>query len=145
MMPVRNSSRRRRCETGMTVLESLIAVLILGATTSAVVSLVVSGDRIAGRRAGLSAATMLAKNEVERLRVFETSAVLPNDTEYSDVVNGIAYEVSRTRVKGSPLQRAAPGDSVVSFGEYAVSVKRKSGPSQEVSFRLLQGYYDQHR
>jgi Tfp pilus assembly protein PilV len=124
-------------QSGMTVLEALVAVVILGLTTTAVVSLLAVGDRIALRRSGLSQSTLLAKNEAERLRIFETSHLLPGDTLYSEVVNGIGYDVSRTRVQGDSL----PRDSVVMYGEYEVSVKRKTGPALAVSFRLLQGFY----
>jgi Tfp pilus assembly protein PilV len=121
----------------MTVLETLVAVLILGLTTTAVVSLLAVGDRIAGRRSGLSQATLLAKNEAERLRIYETSRLLPGDTLYSAIVNGIGYDVSRMRVHGDSL----PRDSVIMYGEYEVSVKRKTGMALAVSFRLLQGFY----
>jgi hypothetical protein len=129
----------------MTVIETLVAMLILGLTTTAVVSLVVTGDGIAGRRSGLSYATIIAKNEAEKLRTYETSPVLPGDTAYSAFVNGIGFDVSRVRIPGDSISRGAPrplmSDSVVMYGEYAISVKRKSGPPTAVSFRLLQGFY----
>jgi hypothetical protein len=137
--------RHADADAGTTILESLVAVLILGLTTTAVVSLVVTGDRMAGRRTGLSYATLIGKNEAEKLRTYETSPVLPGDTAYSAVVNGVEFDVSRTRVKGGspahPVTLASPLDSVVMYGEYSISVKRKSGLPLAVSFRLLQGFY----
>jgi hypothetical protein len=121
----------------MTVLETLIAVIILGLTTTAVVSLLAVGDRMAGRRSGLSQATLLAKNEAEKLRIFERSHLLPGDTLYSAIVNGIGYDVSRTQVRPDSL----PRDSALMYREYEVSVTRKSGPALALSFRLLQGFY----
>lgn len=123
----------------MTVIETLVAMLILGLTTTAVVSLVVTGDGIAGRRSGLSYATIIAKNEAEKLRTYETSPVLPGDTAYSSFINGIGFDVSRVRVPGDSI--SLKSDSVVMYGEYTISVKRKSGPPTAVSFRLLQGFY----
>jgi hypothetical protein len=122
---------------GMTILEAIIALCILGFTTAAVFSLVVTGDRIAGRRTGVSYASIIAANEAERLKNFQTSPVLPNDTAYSDTVNGLTYEVTRTRIHRDLL----PADTVVLYQEFAVSVKRTiPGPGPLVTLRLLQGY-----
>jgi hypothetical protein len=127
----------------MTVLETLVAVLILGLTTGAIVSCVVTGDRIAGRRTGLSLATLLAKSEVEKLHSYETALTLPNDTSFSSNVNGIEFDVSRTRIR--VRSDTVVTDSTVYFGEYAISVKRKNNPAQAVSVRLLQGYYGENQ
>jgi Tfp pilus assembly protein PilV len=142
---MRTKSKRviLRRESGMTVLETLIAVLVLGLTTSAIVSCIVTGDRIAGRRSGLSLATLLAKNEVEKLHSFETALILPNDTSFSSNVNGIEFDVSRTRIK--VRRDTVVTDSTVYYGEYAISVKRKNVPAQAVSIRLLQGYYGENK
>jgi type II secretory pathway pseudopilin PulG len=126
----------RSARSGMTILEALIALCILGFTTSAVVGLVVTGDRIAGRRTGVSYAVIIAANEAERLKNFQTSPILPNDTTYSDTVNGLAYEVTRTRIRRDPL----PADSVIVYQEFSVSVRRTLGPGPSVTLRLLQGY-----
>jgi type II secretory pathway pseudopilin PulG len=126
----------RSPHSGMTLLEALIAICILGFTTSAVVGLVVTGDKIAGRRTGVSYAAIIAANEAERLKNFQTSLVLPSDTAYSDTVNGLTYDVTRTRIRGDSLL----SDSVVLFQEFAVSVKRTPGPGPVVTLRLLQGY-----
>jgi hypothetical protein len=120
----------------MTILEALIALCILGFTTSAVIGLVVTGDRIAGRRTVVSYAAIIAANEAERLKNFQTSLVLPNDTAYSDTVNGLTYEVTRTRIRGDSLLP----DSIVLYQEFAVSVKRAPEPGPAVTLRLLQGY-----
>jgi Tfp pilus assembly protein PilV len=136
----------RPADAGMTVIETLVAIVILGLTTTAAVSLVAAGDRMAGRRSSLSYATIIGKNEAERLRMYETSPVVPGDTAYSAVVNGIEFDVSRTRVRvrSDSIQRAVSRDSAVTYGEYAVSVKRKSGLPLSVSFRLLQGFYNEN-
>jgi hypothetical protein len=148
-MAMQRKPARLRQQSGTTILEALVASLILGLTTSAVVSLVVTGDKMAGRRTGLSYATLIGKNEVEKLRTYETAAVLPGDTAYSAVVNGIEFAVSRTRIHGDSLQRAQRArtrDSAVMYGEYAISVKRTLGLPVAVSFRCLQGFYgDQSR
>jgi type II secretory pathway pseudopilin PulG len=132
-------SRIVRCRrtAGMTIVEVLIALFILSAITSAVVSLIVTGDRIAGRRTGVSYATTIAKNEAERIRSSESASVLPGDTVYSDTVNGIEFEVSRTLIGGNV---PPPRDSVILYQEYAVSVKRKLGSGLGFTFRMLQGY-----
>jgi hypothetical protein len=126
----------RSPRSGLTILEALIALCILGFTMAAVVGLVVTGDKIAGRRTGVSYAVIIAANEAERLKNFQTSPVLPNDTVYSDTVNGITYDVTRTRIHRDSL----PADSVIWYQEFAVSVKRTPGPGPAVTLRLLQGY-----
>jgi hypothetical protein len=137
--------RKLTQQSGMTVVETLVAMLILGFTTTAVVSLVVTGDRIAGKRAGASYATIIGKNEAEKLRTYETSPLLPGDTSYSAIINGIEFDVSRMRIFGDSISagttRPVNGDSVIMYGEYAISITRKSGLPLSVSFRLLQGFY----
>ncbi|HMD68745.1 MAG TPA: hypothetical protein VKF42_07670, partial [Chitinivibrionales bacterium] len=76
--------RLRFAPRGTTILEALIALLILSAITMSIVSLIVTGDRIAGRRTGVSHATTLARNEAERLRAEESAVVLQGDTTYYD-------------------------------------------------------------
>jgi type II secretory pathway pseudopilin PulG len=120
----------------MTLLEVLIALFILGVTTSAIVGVIVSGDRIAGRRTSLSYATTIAKNEVERIRSAQTALVLLADTQYSDTVNGIEFEVSRINIPNDSLL----ADTVSLCREYTVSVTRQPGPEVSVTFRLLQEF-----
>jgi hypothetical protein len=123
----------------MTIIETLMAMLILACTTTAVLSLIVTGDRIAGRRSGLSYATMIAKNTAEQLRGYEKSAILPADTAYSDTVNGVVFRVSRARVLPGPISP----DSIVPYGEYTITVERTGFPTAplSLSFRVLQGFY----
>lgn len=126
----------KSCSGGMTLLEVLIALFILGVTTSAIVGVIVSGDRIAGRRTSLSYATTIAKNEVERIRSAQTALVLLADTQYSDTVNGIEFEVSRINIPNDSLL----ADTVSLCREYTVSVTRQPGPEVSVTFRLLQEF-----
>jgi type II secretory pathway pseudopilin PulG len=130
--------------SGMTILEALIAILILGFTTSAVVSLVVTGDSIAGRRSGLSYATIIAKNEAERLRNCDASLAFPGDTTYSDTINGAEYDVTRSCVpRDSSILLT---DSLVINKEYSITVKRRLGRNLVLTFHVLQGFYgDQSR
>jgi type II secretory pathway pseudopilin PulG len=122
--------------SGMTILEVLIALFILSAVTTAVIGVIVTGDKISGRRSGVSYATTIAKNEAERLRAGQSALTLPGDTAYSDTVNGIVFGVSRSRIGESIL---AP-DSVVPYQEYAISVSRIPAPGPVVTLRVLQGY-----
>ena len=132
----RQNHNTRSAPRGMTMLEALIALFILGAVIASVVGIIVTGDRIGGRRAGVSHATTIAKNEAERLRAGESGAVVPGDTAYFDTVNGIVFEVSRTRIG----DRLPPPDSIIPYLEYAISVKRLPQPGPAVAFRTLVGY-----
>jgi Tfp pilus assembly protein PilV len=122
--------------SGMTIVEAMVAMVILSFTMAAVVHLIVTGDRISGRRSGLSYATILAQSEAERLRSYEKSLVLPNDTLYTQTTNGIAFTVSRKRI-----QNTTGIIDTLSYREYAVVVKRIGGIIPlTISLRLLQGF-----
>jgi Tfp pilus assembly protein PilV len=122
--------------SGMTIVEAMVAMVILSFTMAAVVHLIVTGDRISGRRSGLSYATILAQSEAERLRSYEKSLVLPNDTLYTQTTNGIGFTVSRKRI-----QNTTGIIDTLSYREYAVVVKRIGGiVPLTLSFRLLQGF-----
>lgn len=135
-MPQFLSLRRSGSPFGMTLLEVLIGMFILGVTTLSIVGVVVTGDRIAGRRTGLSYASTLAKNEVEKLRSAQSALVIPGDTLYSETVNGIDFEVARQNVPNDSLLK----DTFNICREYTVSVKRKPGTGLLVTFHFLQGY-----
>jgi hypothetical protein len=128
-----NRSCKKHC--GMTILEVLIALFILSAVTTAVIGVIVTGDKISGRRSGISYASTIAKNEAERLRAGQSAIAIPGDTAYSDTVNGIVFAVSRVRIGASIL---AP-DSVLPYQEYSIFVQRIP-PGPAVTLRVLQGY-----
>ena len=128
----------KKSPSGFTVLEVLAALFILGCTLTAVMQLMVTGDRINGRRLGISYASMLASNQVETIRQQEESATLMGDTTYETSMNGIAFEVQRIRI--SPPETIRP-DTVINYSEFSVAVKRKNQDVTLVNFRLLQGIH----
>jgi hypothetical protein len=129
----------KNAPSGFTVLEVLAALFILGCTLTAVMQLMVTGDRINARRLGISNATIAASNQVETIRQQEESMALLEDTTYETSLNGIDFEVKRTRI--SPLNPIRP-DTVINYLEFAVMVKRKNQDIPLVNFRLLQGLHE---
>lgn len=123
--------------SGMTILEVLVAMLIVGIVITTMVNLIATGDRMAGRRHSLAGATLVAKNEAERLRAYEKSLVLPKDTAYTETYNGMDYDISRTWIKNDTLLVTSP----VLHREYRITVAAKNNRSVSLTFRVLQGYY----
>jgi hypothetical protein len=128
----------KKAPSGFTVLEVLASLFILGCTVTAVMQLMLTGDRINVRRLGISYATMLASNQVETIRLQEEAAALMGDTTYETSMNGIAFEVRRSRI--SPPETIRP-DTVINYLEFSVAVKRKPQDITLVNFRLLQGLH----
>jgi prepilin-type N-terminal cleavage/methylation domain-containing protein len=128
-----------RNQKGFTILEVMLTLFILTCTVTAVLQLMATGDRINGRRLGLSFATMLAGNQVETIRDQVKSVTLLGDTSYEASINGIGFDVRRVRV--SPSEPIRP-DTVINFLEFAVEVKRKNTDVALVRLRLLQGLHE---
>jgi Tfp pilus assembly protein PilV len=128
----------KHASPGFTVLEVLVAVFVLSCTVTAVLQLMLTGDRINARRQGISYATILASNQAETIRRQEESATLLGDTTYETNMNGLGFEVRRTRI--SPPETARP-DTVIYLLEFSIAVTRKNEDNPLVHFRLLQGLH----
>ncbi len=127
--------------SGFTVLEVLIAMFIFGCTLTAVMHLMLTGDRINARRMGISSASMLASNQVETIRRQEESATLMGDSTYEAAMNGIVFEVRRVRISPAALPRL---DTAVNYLEFSVAVTRKGDTIPLVNCRLLQGLHGKY-
>jgi|GEM_PF-1003765 type II secretory pathway pseudopilin PulG len=123
-------------KNGVTILEVIVALFVFGCALTAVMNLMVTGDKISGRRSALSGATMLASSQVEVLRQQEESIVVVEDTTYEETLNGITYEVKRMLCKP---ENAKLVEMPSSYNEYSVTVTRKNSETPAVQLRLLQG------
>ena len=113
-----------------------MALFIFGCTLTAVMNLMVTGDKINGRRTVLSGATMVASNQIESIRRQEESLTILGDTAYEETLNTIAFEVRRTRIVPENTKRTDPS---LSYNEYSVIITRKNTDVPAVNVRLLQG------
>ena len=121
---------------GFTILEVLIALLIFGFTFTSIMMLILNGDKLNGRRAAISAGTMLAMNQVEKIKELPQSATILGDTSYEEKMNNIPFIVQRTRISPTEINK----DSAIGYLEFTVTVKAKSGMYQPLCFHLLQGF-----
>ncbi len=121
---------------GFTILEVIVALFIFGCTLTAVMNLMVTGDKINGRRLVLSSATMVASNQIESIRKQEESLTIMGDTTYEETINGIVFEVRRTHIVPENDKLTDPS---LPYNEYSVTVTRKNTDVPALSVRLLQG------
>jgi len=124
---------------GLTVLETLIAAVILGLVITGVISLLASGDRLWGRRNAVSQALIVAQNDVERIRAAAMRDEKAGDTVCDEEINGIQYELRRT-VTGQASDPLAAEQSNPELREISISVRRKDAGAELVKFILVQGY-----
>jgi type II secretory pathway pseudopilin PulG len=124
---------------GLTVLETLIAAVILGLVITGVISLLTSGDRLWGRRNALSQALIVAQNDVERIRAAAMRDEKAGDTICDEEINGIQYELQRkvTEQASDPL---LVEESNPELREISISVRRKDANTELAEFMLVQGY-----
>ena len=122
---------------GITILEIMAAICILGVTFTALMQGLLVADKVSGRRAAMGYATLLASNCAEQLRGLDNALVPPPDTVMEAQVNGIAFVVSRRALV------PAAADAAGHFREYAIAVARKNQGDTLVRFRLLQGFADE--
>ena len=124
---------------GLTVLETLIATVILGLVITGVISLLTSGDRLWGRRNAVSQALIVAQDDIERIRASAMRDEKAGDTVCDQEINGIQYELRRevTDQASDPLLAEEPNPEL---REISISVRRKDADAELVKFMLIQGY-----
>jgi prepilin-type N-terminal cleavage/methylation domain-containing protein len=126
-------------ESGFTIMEVLVSVFILGAVMTAVLNLMLSGDRINARRSVMAAECLLASSQVELIRMHERSPVMPGDTIYYEIVNKMSYRIERKKVK-TEMTKIGGKSSV--YAEYSVNVFCVNSNAPGLQTRLLQGFCD---
>jgi|WetSurMetagenome_2_1015567.scaffolds.fasta_scaffold396094_2 hypothetical protein len=125
---------------GFTVMEVLVALFIFTGSVTAIMQLMLVGDRLNARRTGMSYATMLASNQIETIRRQVEYPTILGDSTYEATMNGINFIIQRVRISPKDLP---PPDSIVNYLEFSVMVKRKGDDMSYVNYHLLQGLHEQ--
>lgn len=86
--PVRRRSRRRRARRGLSILETMLAIAILGGTLAALGELVRTGVRAAGHAQDLTTAQMLCENKINEVVIgleplTGAQGVFPEDPDWA--------------------------------------------------------------
>jgi prepilin-type N-terminal cleavage/methylation domain-containing protein len=127
---------RQRC-SGMTLVEVLVAMFILGVSSSMLFQLLTSGGLIRGRGYQVAAATRLAQNEAQIVRRIAASKAWLSDTSYDEVSDALALQVKRTVLRSEDVDPLA-GNLVTETVRIEVFPKDREKPL--ATFMLLQGY-----
>ena len=139
---VKNSNSKIQ---GFTVLEVIVALFIFGCVSAALLKAVVSADRIHGRALTVMSSTIIAENEIERIRNKASFLETVEDCTFVTMVRSREFEVKRhILVQENDLFL---GDINVtekednSLLQIEISVKETSQPdSNALKLRFLQGY-----
>lgn len=95
--------RRRLGEEGLTLIEVLVAAVILAAGSVAVSSLIAAGLIRADTNSAMTHATDLAIQEIENLRAADYSALASRTAPNSpDTWNGTSFDIRSTVTRDSP-------------------------------------------
>jgi prepilin-type N-terminal cleavage/methylation domain-containing protein len=128
-------------ERGLTVLEVMLAVVVLGIVSVAVLTGIVSGDRVASKGARTRRATTLARNHAEMLQVRAQTqdGREVSDTSYEEVVDDKLFLVEHSVVDSAV--RTAPGNGLRNY-ELEVRVIEVDRDDTLTRFRMVQGYLE---
>lgn len=122
---------------GMTIIEVMVAVVVLTTTTMFISQFLVSGDRIYGRSAHIERATRLARNEAELLKANAPIRSELEDSIYEVTVGERMYAVERKIIENESHDSLFQGFPVQ---EIEIRVKNDLYDEQAiVEFRFLQG------
>ena len=130
---------------GFTILEVTIAVLILTVTTSAIMQCLHTGDKIFWKSSTLDKASILAQNEVERIKSEAPVSEELEDLEFEKEIDNTTFIIKRKVIEEDSINSQF-GSYPVKAIEIQVREYRDDNYYDEdsikplVSFRLLQGY-----
>ena len=123
---------------GFTVLEVILAIVILTTISAMLMSFLLSGDKLYSRNLLIVKAAQLAQNEAELLKARSSSFEMIEDKEYEEEVGNRMFMIKRNVLDTVML------DSVFSgYPVEAVEIQIMEGADSEkplTSFKLLQGY-----
>ncbi|MDD5675015.1 MAG: prepilin-type N-terminal cleavage/methylation domain-containing protein [Chitinivibrionales bacterium] len=122
---------------GLTIVEVLVAVLVLGAATMGAMAMLRTGDRIKVRQEKLSTAALLAQNDAERIKNLAVNSIVVSDTEYEQTINGLTYSIVRSVVEPESLTENSSGKT----SEAQISITPSGSEDTLARFRLIQGYF----
>ncbi len=132
---------RHAAQAGLTLIEVIVAIAVLGFSLPAIMRLVAAADTMRGRSNQIAGATLLVRNEVERLRRIALLQEPLNDTSYTQTRDGLELRVER-RVLGDDgfggYGYFDPFETELKTTEIYIGVY--TGEERLISYRLLQGY-----
>jgi Tfp pilus assembly protein PilV len=124
-------------KTGFTIVEVMVAVVVLGAAIIGVMAMLRTGDRIKAHQTQLAMAAGLAQNEAERIKYIAKNAINIPDTTYEQTINGLTFSVLRTVIKSDTIE-----DGLASKAqEIEIAIIFNGGMDTLSKFRLIQGYF----
>ena len=124
-------------KAGFTLVEVLVAAVVMGTATLGVMSMLQTGDRIKARQIKLAYAAGLAQNEAERIKNIAKSSVIIADTEYEQTVNGLTFSLLRTVIEPESVAVNSTGK----IQEIQISILQSGIGDTLSKFRLVQGAF----
>jgi Tfp pilus assembly protein PilV len=130
-----NKKPGRSC-AGLTILEVMMATVILTIVAPIFIQFLVAGDKVRGRALTLDRAAMLARNEAERIKSASGLEEPLADSSYEESCGGALFTVERSVVERDEENLPA---YLQKTQELRIVVKRAGTDSALVSLRLIQG------
>lgn len=133
-----NSSHRAHTgeSRGFTIMEVIVAAVILGITVVTAGRLLVGADRIRGRASQIAAAVQLSQNDAARMRSAAQRLEPINDTDYVVYRNGLELRLRRTVIPPPVV----PPVGELRAAQVQIDVSTAGQETSFLSVRLLQGY-----
>ncbi len=122
-------------QSGVTILELMIAIFILSITSYSLFYGLRTGDTIIGKAKISGTAATLASNEAERVRNAALQNVRLQDSTYSETVSGVKYAVSRQIINASNINTEN-----YAFTEFEIRIAPQGTQFPPYVFKLIQGY-----
>ncbi len=125
-----------RC-SGMTIVEVMLAVFLLGLSAGVVLQLVRDADLVRGRSYQISVGAQLAESEAERVRQIARMGCVLEDSTYLASADNLQLEVRRTVLREETYERLL---DTLANTTVQVDVAVPGRDTALVSVRLIQGY-----
>ena len=130
---------------GFTILEVTIAVLILTITTAAIMQCLHTGDKIFWKSSTLDKASILAQNEVERIKSEAPVSEDIEELEFEKEIDNTKFIIKRKIIEDDSITSQISNYPIkaieIQVWEYNDNEEYYENSIKPlVSFRLLQGY-----
>lgn len=122
--------------SGLTLVEVILAMVVLGIVSVMLLRFLSFGETVRGRGLRIDAASVLARNEAERVKAQAANCVAVEDTFYETSGYDLYFWVSRETVTGDDYWEE---EDTTAIQEVAIKVGMLDNPEHLVEFRLLQG------
>ncbi len=123
-------------DSGLTLVEVILAMVVLGIISVMLLRFLDFGESVRGRGLRVDAASVLARNEAERVKVQAGNCVAVEDTFYETSGYGLFFWVSRETVTGDNYWEE---EDTTAIQEIGIKVGLLDNPEHLVEIRLLQG------